>query len=156
MTEKHPSRAEGRSAQPANPGQRGGPAPNKRRSPMQHPTLCITLAALLCLPAFGPAEAQRVTSREISSGACMVACDDVPFCQAMDYNRQSGICTLFLNPAHAAFQATQHQCPSAPPAKWQIGFAGGKWRITCPGAASASGAAPAAPGFEGGGLEGVD
>lgn len=79
-----------------------------------------------------PAQAQRMTTTEITSGACMVVCDDVSFCQAMDYDRKTGTCTIFMNPGDAGFAELQNSCPESPPGKWAISFKNDKWKISCP------------------------
>jgi hypothetical protein len=79
------------------------------------------------------AQAQSVRTREITSGACMVVCDDVSFCRSMDYDKDSGICTVHLNRDDPGFKALRHQCPQVAPENWVISYANERWSIGCPG-----------------------
>ncbi|HHN73553.1 MAG TPA: hypothetical protein ENK13_05635 [Thermopetrobacter sp.] len=90
----------------------------------------MTVGLLPMMTAEAPA--QRLTTTEITGGACMVVCDDVSFCRAMDYDRRTGTCTIFMNPAEREFRRLRRACPHVPPAKWVVSFAGGRWKITCP------------------------
>ena len=95
--------------------------------------MAALLAVVSLIPVIGnEALAQRLTSSEVTGGACMVICDDVSFCQAMDYNRQTGVCTIFMNPADRGFLQMRRTCPQIPPEKWVISFSNGKWKIVCP------------------------
>lgn len=95
---------------------------------------CIT--SLVCLVSIFSisAHAQKIVTRDISSGACMVTCNDVSFCRDYDYNRQTGTCTIFMNSNHRGFIRLKNSCPQVPVANWVI-FLGDnveKWAIKCP------------------------
>ncbi len=92
----------------------------------------LLAAVFFILVSGNEALAQRLTTSEVTGGACMVICDDVSFCQAMDYNRQTGVCTIFMNPADRGFLRMRETCPQMPPEKWVVSFANGKWKISCP------------------------
>ena len=95
----------------------------------------ITLVAIMCLMPI-TAQAQSLKTDKVSSGACMVICDDVRFCINIDYNRQTGTCTIFFNPADPDYVRLQKTCPQEPPQKWTISYANEKWAIKCPDNAS--------------------
>lgn len=112
----------------------------------------LALSALASLPL--TADAQSWTSRELSSGACMVACEDVGFCLKADYDRGSGICSLVLDSSAPGFQLVRSRCPLVEPGSWQMTFSA-SWRLDCPSGGSTAPPGSQAPGFEGEGLEDV-
>lgn len=73
-----------------------------------------------------------VATSEVTSGACMVICDDVGFCQRQDYNRDTGVCTIVMNPSDPGFARLRQACPRVPPENWVIAYVGERWEIGCP------------------------
>ena len=95
--------------------------------------LFISLVVLaFLLPA--SAGAQQITTKELSSGACMIVCNDINFCRTYDYNDQTGTCTIVMQPDHSEFIQLKKSCPQIPVSNWVIFFGDDseKWAIKCP------------------------
>jgi hypothetical protein len=102
---------------------------------MMNNTTRLTLSTLMFLVISLPAStllAESIRTSEVSSGGCMVICDDVSFCRDFDYNRQSGTCTIFLDPANPDYSRIHETCPQLTSEKWVISYGTDKWKITCP------------------------
>lgn len=89
------------------------------------------------------ARAQSVRTSDVTSGACMIICDDVSFCQRPDYDAATGVCTIVMNPADPGFLAQRSACPLVRPERWVISFANDRWTIGCP--PGSTGPIPQAP-----------
>jgi hypothetical protein len=95
-------------------------------------TVCCTLLGILVALYTLPAHAQSLQTNEISSGACMVVCEDVSFCKTSDYNDGIGTCTIVMNPTDQGFIQQRNACPNVAPQEWIVSFSGGRWQIACP------------------------
>ncbi len=82
------------------------------------------------------ARAQEMSVRVegVSSGACMVICDDLLLCKNYDYDRQSASCLIDLDTETTAYIFKSEFCalPSSP--NWVISYddANSKWTMDCP------------------------
>ena len=103
--------------------------------------LPLCLLQGLCLALAQPARgADRHVLRGVSEGACMVICEDIGFCRAMNYDRHRGLCTLFPDQSAAAYLQLRDRCAGG----WRVRYMGARWRVQCR-ASVPSGPVPSAP-----------
>jgi hypothetical protein len=65
---------------------------------------------------------------KVSWGACMLICEDVPFCKKANYNKNNGQCTLELNSNQPRYLELQRTCPKR---YWNTEYSDDRWNIVC-------------------------
>jgi hypothetical protein len=92
-----------------------------------------SLAAFIFLMPLA-AYSQQITTNELSSGACMVVCNDVNYCRTYEYDRQNATCTIVFDSEHEEFIQLRKSCPQTLSSELVISYDNDRevWRITCP------------------------
>ncbi len=101
------------------------------RIDMADRTMFTVLTALTTMM-MSQAHAQSVQTKDVTTGACMVICEDVSFCRELDYDSATGTCTIFINANDPGYGKIQQACPQIPPDKLIISYANDRWDIMCP------------------------
>ncbi len=101
------------------------------RTEMADRTMFTVLAVFMTM-LMGQAHAQSVQTNDVTTGACMVICEDVSFCRELDYDSAAGTCTIFINAGDPGYAKIQQACPQTPPNKLIVSYANDRWDIVCP------------------------